>query len=73
MLHNVTLTGQATVGDKMLSEDRYVIEKATKLTGDTWLIHSKIGKSNVTIPVPVQIRAAGLMEDLLDQGRTAGI
>lgn len=59
MLHNVTLSGQATAGDRLLQEDRYVVERASRLTGDTWLIHARIGKSNVAVPVPVQVVWAG--------------
>ena len=59
MLHNVTLTGQATAGGKLLAEDRYVVEKVTKLSGDTWLFHARIGKSTIAVPIPIQVLWAG--------------
>ncbi|HUQ91640.1 MAG TPA: hypothetical protein VM120_08160 [Bryobacteraceae bacterium] len=52
------LAGKFQIGDRV-SEDRYTISKASKLQGDTWLIHSKIGKHDVSIPVPVTVKWAG--------------
>jgi hypothetical protein len=59
MLRNVTLTGQATAGGKLLAEDGYVIEKVSKLSGDTWLFHARIGKSKLAVPIPIQVLWAG--------------
>src|SRR5258707_13102780 len=55
MLHNVTLTGQATAGGKLLAEDGYVVETVTKLSGDTWLFNSRIGNSKSAVPIPIQV------------------
>jgi len=59
MLHNVVLTGQATANGKLLTEDSYVIEKVTKMTGDTWLFHARVGKGPIAVPIPVQVLWAG--------------
>ena len=63
MLNGVTLVGQSTtVGrDKLSSEERYVIESVTRLTGDTWLVKSrfKYDTHDVPIIIPVQIKWAG--------------
>lgn len=54
------LAGKFSLGEK-ISEDRYTISKASKLAGDTWLIHTRIqyGTHDVTVPVPVTVKWAG--------------
>jgi hypothetical protein len=54
------LAGKIQLGDKV-HDDRYTITKASKVTGDTWLIQSRIqyGKRDVTIPIPVSVKWAG--------------
>ena len=54
------LAGKFQVGDK-IHEDRYTITKASKVTGETWLIQSRVqyGKRDVTVPIPVTVKWAG--------------
>jgi hypothetical protein len=54
------LAGKFQLGDKV-HEDRYTISKASKVTGDTWLIQSRIqyGERDVTVPIPVTVKWAG--------------
>jgi hypothetical protein len=42
-------------------EDRYTIIAATKVGGDTWLIHTRIqyGERDFVAPLPVQVKWAG--------------
>lgn len=58
MLTNATLAGKFSMGERV-SEDRYQISKATHLAGDNWLIHARIGKHDLSVPVPVKVRWAG--------------
>lgn len=58
MLTNATLVGSFSVGSR-ISGDRYKVTKVTHLAGDKWLIHSQIGKKDISIPVPVTVRWAG--------------
>lgn len=57
---NSVMAGKFQLGDKV-HEDKYTITKASKLTGETWLIHSRIqyGKRDVTLPIPVTLKWAG--------------
>lgn len=59
-LSGAVLAGKFQAGEKV-HEDRYTISKASKLTGETWLIHSRIqyGKRDVTVPIPITIKWAG--------------
>jgi hypothetical protein len=63
LLGGVTLVGRSTTTgrDTLSSEERYVIEAVTRLTGDTWLVRSRFQYSGRDIPIviPVQIRWAG--------------
>jgi hypothetical protein len=63
MMSGVTLVGQSVSPDHegLSGEERYVIEKATKLTGDTWLLQARLqyGSHDIPVPVPVQIKWAG--------------
>lgn len=63
LLTGVTLVGRSTTTgrDTLSSEERYVIEGVTRLTGDTWLVRSRFQYSGRDIPivVPVEINWAG--------------
>ena len=54
--HSASLKGESTAG-----EEKYVIEKVSKLRGDTWLFHVRIqyGSHDVPVPLPVTIKWAG--------------
>ena len=62
-MKNATLVGRSTRlnDDKIIGEEKYVIEKVSKLTGNTWLFHARFqyGTHDIPIPVPVVIRWAG--------------
>lgn len=62
-MKDVTLVGRSTRlnDDKTIGEERYVIEKISKLTGETWLFQARIryGSRDLPIPVPVVIKWAG--------------
>ena len=62
-MKGATLVGRSsrTHNDKISSEERYLIEGVSKLTGDTWLFRSRFqyaGK-DIPLPVPVAIKWAG--------------
>ena len=63
MLHGVTLVGRSTRlnNDKVIGEEKYVIEKVSKLAGDTWLLQSRLqyGGHDWPLPIPVVIKWAG--------------
>lgn len=65
MLTNATLTGRwCLIKDGKLTpekEDKYTIEKVTRITAHAWLIHTRIqyGKHDFVAPVPVQVQWAG--------------
>ena len=63
MMSGITLVGHsAAPGQHGVSdEERYVIEKVSKLAGDTWLFEARIqyGGHDFPVPVPVQIKWAG--------------
>ena len=63
MMTGVTLVGHSAnlKGEVRPGEERYVIEKATKLAGDTWLLHARLqyGSRDLPVPVPVVIKWAG--------------
>ena len=63
MMSGVTLVGHsATPGQEGVSgEERYVIDKVSKLAGDTWLLEARVqyGGHDFPVPVPVQIKWAG--------------
>jgi hypothetical protein len=54
--HSASLKGGSTSG-----EEKYAIEKVSKLRGDTWLFHVRIqyGSHDVPVPLPVTIKWAG--------------
>ena len=63
MMNGVTMVGRSTSlsSDKVSGEEQYIIEKVSKLTGDTWLFQArfKYGAHDIPIPMPVQIHWAG--------------
>jgi hypothetical protein len=63
MMSGVTLVGHSASPDQesVSGEEKYVIESATKLVGDTWLLKARLqyGGRDIPVPVPVQIKWAG--------------
>ena len=63
MMHNVTLEGRSSRlnDDKIIGQEKYVIEKVSKLTGETWLMQARMqyGGHEWPIPIPVTIKWAG--------------
>ena len=63
MMSGVTLIGHSATpeGERMSGEEKYVIEKVSKLGGETWLFHVRIqyGSHDVPIPLPLTIKWAG--------------
>ena len=63
MMNGVTLDGHSTRLNKdgIAGDEKYVIDKVSKLTGETWLIHARIQyrTHEVPVPVPVVIKWAG--------------
>jgi hypothetical protein len=64
MLSGAVLTGNYTSGQKNpgpLKEDKYTIEKVSKLQGDVWLFNVRIqyGGKDVTVPLPLTVLWAG--------------
>src|SRR5437870_2583182 len=63
MMNGVTLAGRSTRlnDDKIIGEEKYVIEGVTKLTGNTWLVRSRLqyGGRDIPLPLPVTIEWAG--------------
>ncbi len=63
MMQGATLVGRSTrlTSDKIFGEEKYVIESASRLTGDTWLLHARLqyGGHDIPVPVPVTIKWAG--------------
>ena len=63
MMSGATLVGGSTSDRKegLSGPERYVIEKVSKLHGDTWLIQARLrfGSHDLSAPVPVTIEWAG--------------
>jgi hypothetical protein len=63
MMKGVTLVGRSTRtnNDQFIGNEKYVIEKVSKLAGDTWLFHARLqyGNRDLPVPVPVVIKWAG--------------
>ena len=63
MMSGVTLIGHsASPKDESISgEEKYVIEKVSKLRGETWLFRVRIqyGSHDIPVPLPVTIKWAG--------------
>ena len=59
----VTLVGHSTRFDQdgVSGEERYAIDKVSKLTGDTWLFQTRLkyGSHEIPVPIPLQIQWAG--------------
>jgi hypothetical protein len=62
-LSGATLVGHFTMGDNAgePKEERYVINKVTKLKGDYWLFTARIqyGKKDLTVPMMLPVKWAG--------------
>lgn len=63
MMTGATLVGQSTRLNKegIAGSEKYVIDKVSKLTGETWLLQARIqyGSHEVPVPIPVTIKWAG--------------
>jgi len=64
MLTGATLIGRYTDSskeDEKLREDKYGLQKVTKLEGDIWLFVARIqyGKRDVTVPITLPVKWAG--------------
>jgi hypothetical protein len=63
MMRGVTLVGRSTrlSDDKIIGQEKYVIEKVSKLAGETWLLQARLqyGGHDWPVPVPVVIKWAG--------------
>jgi hypothetical protein len=63
MMSRVTLVGHSASPNHegVSAEERYVVDKVSKLTGDTWLFEARLqyGTHDIPVPVPVQIKWAG--------------
>ena len=63
MMTGVTLAGRSTRLNRegVVGEEKFVIEKVSKLTGETWLLHARLqyGSRDLPVPVPVVIKWAG--------------
>ncbi len=64
-MSGVVLVGHFTNGelkkDRLPKEEKYTIEKVSKLIGDTWLFQVQIeyGDHNVKLPLPLEVKWAG--------------
>ena len=64
MLSNVTLVGHFTVtgqeGQGALHEEKYTIEKVSKMSGDRWLFTARVQYAgrDVTVPLPLNVKWA---------------
>ena len=61
-LNNVTLIGYFTQGDgKELTDDKYVIERVTKVKEDTWKFEARIqyNKKDFKVAMPLPVKFAG--------------
>ena len=61
-LTGATLIGYHSTGQgKELREEKYAIEKISKLSGDLWLFQARIqyGSRDVTLPMPLPVKWAG--------------
>jgi hypothetical protein len=63
MMRGVTLEGRSSRlhDDKIIGQEKYVIEKVSKLTGNTWLFQARMqyGGHDWPLPIPVAIQWAG--------------
>jgi hypothetical protein len=62
-MSGVTLVGYSTRLDKpgVSGEERYVIEKVSKMTGDIWLFRARMrfGSHDLALPLPISVKWAG--------------
>ena len=61
-LTGATLEGSFTRGaDGRLREEKYAIEKISKIGGETWLFTARVryGSRDVTVPMPLTVKWAG--------------
>lgn len=63
MMSGVTLIGHSAslTDESVAGEEKYVIEKVSKLRGETWLFHVRMqyGSHDIPVPLPVTIKWAG--------------
>src|SRR5580658_4200737 len=63
MMRGATLSGSSTRlhNDRVYTGEKYVIESATRLTADSWLLKSRMqeGGHDIPLPIPVTIKWAG--------------
>jgi hypothetical protein len=64
MMTGATLVGRSSRlnSDRIGGEERYAIDGVSKLTGDTWLLRTRMqccGKQDIPVPIPVTIKWAG--------------
>ena len=61
-LSGATLEGHYTMGrDGKLREDKYTIQKVSKIGGNLWLFEARVqyGSRDVTVPMPLPVEWAG--------------
>ena len=62
-MSGVTLVGYSTRLDRpgTSGEERYVIEKVSRMTGDVWLFRArmKFGSHDLALPLPISVKWAG--------------
>lgn len=63
MMSGVALVGHSTnlKNERISGEEKYVIDKVSKLGGDTWLFQTRLqyGSHEIPVPLPVTIKWAG--------------
>jgi hypothetical protein len=63
MMKGVALVGRSSRlhDDKIIGQEKYVIESVSKLSGETWLLRSRFqyGGRDLPLPLPVTIKWAG--------------
>jgi hypothetical protein len=63
MMAGVALVGHSTRFDQpgLSDEERYAIDKVSKLSGDTWLFQTRLkyGSHEIPVPIPLKVQWAG--------------
>jgi hypothetical protein len=63
MMSGTTLVGYSTRTNRtgLSGEERYTVEKVSKMAGDTWLFHTRLkyGSTDLPVPIPLTVRWAG--------------
>src|SRR3981189_2557771 len=63
MMTGVTLVGHSTstTREGLSAEERYTIDKISRLADDIWLLQARIkfGSNDLAVPIPVAIKWAG--------------